>query len=270
MNKQEDIPDYRFNMNLYMGHGWDLFKKGAGSFIGYTIVQLVVIFMFQNIPYLSYLGNIVQAALTAGIFIFSYYLVKNREEFGQFFQGFQYFFQILLYQLVLLLIFLPFLLLLFGGLFSFSDVEFIFGGPAEILEIIDELDYRFETDSTTAIMLTFIFFAATIYIYNSYSLVLPLIVVSNMGFWEAMETSRRTVQKNFFAFIGLYFVLILIALVITVVTCGLGLVALIPYFNLVIYSAYEDIFRPDDNSLSGDIETFGTGYEDINTETGDR
>ena len=45
-----------------------------------------------------------------------------------------------------------------------------------------------------------VFFLGGMYIYVSYQFTLPLIVDAKLGFWEAMETSRRVIGKKFFMF----------------------------------------------------------------------
>ena len=49
-----------------------------------------------------------------------------------------------------------------------------------------------------------------IYLATSYSLVQPLIIDRRLGFWSALETSRKIVTKNWWSFFGLSFLIGLI------------------------------------------------------------
>ena len=61
---------YEFDMNLYFSEGWQLFKKGAGSFIGFTLLYFVVTFAIGFIPFVNFLSNFLQYILLAGFYTF--------------------------------------------------------------------------------------------------------------------------------------------------------------------------------------------------------
>ena len=98
---------YDFNMNKYMGDGWNLFKKGAANYIGFTIVFFVLIMILSIIPFVNFLVTLFEYVLIAGVFIYSRNLVNDRGEFSDFFQGFNSFTQIFLFMLVLLVFMIP-------------------------------------------------------------------------------------------------------------------------------------------------------------------
>jgi uncharacterized membrane protein len=80
-----------------------------------------------------------------------------------------------------------------------------------------------------------------IYLAIAYSFVMPLILERKMGFWEAMEASRKVVTKRWFAFLGLGLLMFVINLA-GAIPCGLGLLLTIPLTYCTYVAAYEDIF----------------------------
>lgn len=87
-----------------------------------------------------------------------------------------------------------------------------------------------------------LFILPGIYLTIAYVFTLPLIVDKNMGVWEAMEHSRKTVTKRWFKFFGLMFLLTL-ALVIGAIPLGIGLIWAIPLMFVTLYGlAYPMLF----------------------------
>lgn len=79
-----------------------------------------------------------------------------------------------------------------------------------------------------------------IYLAVSYLLTTPLILDRNMGFWEAMETSRKIVTKQWVS----WFVFGLLMLVINVggvAACIVGVFFTIPLTYCMWVAAYEDV-----------------------------
>ncbi|GAB4421783.1 MAG: hypothetical protein OHK0039_37130 [Bacteroidia bacterium] len=96
-----------------------------------------------------------------------------------------------------------------------------------------------------------------IYLAVGYSLALPLVVLGGMGAWEAMETSRKIVSKNWWWFL-------LFGMVVGVIS-SLGQIALLigmfvtmPIAYCVQYAAFEDIMgTSSDSSLMHKIDEIG-------------
>lgn len=80
-----------------------------------------------------------------------------------------------------------------------------------------------------------------IYLIVAYSMAIPLMVEKNMGIWEALETSRKTVHKQWFQIFGLYLV-ILIILVVAAIPLGVGWIWALPFANIVTGIVYRNLF----------------------------
>ncbi|AWF83048.1 hypothetical protein BTJ40_20730 [Microbulbifer sp. A4B17] len=80
-----------------------------------------------------------------------------------------------------------------------------------------------------------------IYLAIAYLLTMPLVADRNLGPWEALETSRKAITKNWFAFLGFFIVTMLI-----VIAGGLalliGLIWALPLCIIAIGVAYRKVF----------------------------
>lgn len=271
MNKYQDIIDngYSFDIGKYMSEGWELFKKGAWSFIGFTIVAFLIYFVVIFIPIIGLIGPIILGALVGGIFIFCRNLLSDKAEFGQFFQGFESIGQIFLYYLVLLVFFLPVFGLMFAFIFPFEIVPELFSGRPDPELVSRAMEEKLANGLGMFVIAYFAIIVLSVAISTLYTFAMPLIVDDKMSFWHAMETSRKVVSKKFFPIFGLLFILGLILAIGSTVTCLLGLLVLFPYMYCTIFAAYNDVFKPHDSTISNQIETFGTPEIDTNTEAED-
>lgn len=81
-----------------------------------------------------------------------------------------------------------------------------------------------------------------IYVSVAYAFTVPLIVDKNMEVWEAMEHSRKTVTKHWFKVAGLMG-LLSIAMFISIIPLGVGLVWTVPLMFVTLYGlAYPIMF----------------------------
>ncbi|OQX88804.1 hypothetical protein B6D60_01050 [candidate division KSB1 bacterium 4484_87] len=74
-----------------------------------------------------------------------------------------------------------------------------------------------------------------------YMFTFPLILEKNLDFWEAMETSRKVVQKNIFEF-SVFMFLMYILLLIGFLLIGIGFLIALPITFAATAAAYRDIF----------------------------
>ena len=79
-----------------------------------------------------------------------------------------------------------------------------------------------------------------IYLAVGYMLTTFLVIDHRMEFWQALETSRKIVTKNWFAFFGFSFVLFFINLLGALVF-GAGLLVTIPVTACATAIAYREI-----------------------------
>jgi len=267
---------YEFDFGKYMSDGWDLFKDGAGSLIGYTLVYLIIALsasaIFKQVPglgeYYDFIGQFLSFPLSAGFYLFLIAQLNKKDEFSSFFDGFKSFKEISMFVIFYTLLSIPFYLIFFTSVIPFDFFrQMSSGNPADFESIFEELSYTFEADVSSVFVGLLVFIIGLIYLFISYSLVLPLIAISKISPWQAMETSRRIVAKNFLSFFLLYLVIGLIVIFGSVITCLLGLLVLFPWAYCVSFAVYNNIIQPATETITDQIDDFGRPETDINTES---
>ena len=267
---------YTFDMGKILGKGWDIFKEGAGSFIGFTLVYFILsigisfalTIMLFFIPGANILGQFINYALLAGIYVFCRNLLNKRDQFGDFFEGFKSFGQIALFLIVITLFMIPVFGLIFAYIFPWELFAQALTGDVDPY-IVEEWSYSLLDNLGNFFLIWLVAMAIYAYIAISYSFTLPLIVDQKFGFWEAMETSRKVIAKRFFNFLGMWIILGILAPIAIVITCGLGIFVVFPYFRTVNFAAYDMIMQPTADTMQSDVEEFGQQDQDINTESED-
>ncbi len=237
---------YKFDFSGFISNGWNLATAKFGPMVGATLLYLIGIFMLSMIPIVGTLTSFIQPMLFAGYLIYMRnYLRGAQPDFGDFFKGFNYAGNILGFYLVVLLFLLPFLVLFFMLAFPFElffdlmsgDIEAVQNPEAFLSAILENIPAMVGTAGLLMLV--------SIYLTLSYSLVLPLIVDGKMGFWEAMETSRKVVAQKFFSHLGMWIVVYLLGIIGIVLTCGLGTLIFYPIFYGIMFATYNGIFQPE-------------------------
>lgn len=240
---------YQFDFGNYLGSGFSLFGKEAGSLIGFTLVYFVILVIGSailgliGIPFGDTIFSIVVgSALNAGIYTF----MKARNTgsdfgFNSFFDGFKMphwkelmlanLIQSILTIIIYVAVLMPFILN--SGLdlvMRLTEIDQM-NDPSTFNEIVYDL--------MNSGIIGYIFLGSllSLVVLTLWCLAPLFIVCRNMGFWEAMEASRKVVGKKFFHFLGLMLVLAII-LVIGAMLCGVGLLVAYPVFCLSIYAAF--------------------------------
>ncbi|MFA0809767.1 hypothetical protein [Microbulbifer epialgicus] len=80
-----------------------------------------------------------------------------------------------------------------------------------------------------------------IYLMVAYMFAIPLIVDQNLGPWQALETSRKAITKNWFSFFGFTIATILILLA-GFLALLIGAIWTLPLFFIAIGVAYRKVF----------------------------
>jgi hypothetical protein len=81
-----------------------------------------------------------------------------------------------------------------------------------------------------------------IYLAVSWYFALPLVIDRNLGFWEAMELSRKVVSKHWFLVFAFLLVVGLVS-ACGVIACCIGILVSVPIGFVALMYAYDDIFR---------------------------
>ncbi|MEM7657372.1 MAG: hypothetical protein AAF399_14655 [Bacteroidota bacterium] len=101
-----------------------------------------------------------------------------------------------------------------------------------------------------------------IYLLIGYTLALPLLVLEDMDFWTAMETSRKIVTKNWWYFL-LFYIIVAIVSSLGYLALIVGIAATMPIGYCIQYAAYEDIIQGASDTFEDKIEEIGRDDDDI-------
>lgn len=80
-----------------------------------------------------------------------------------------------------------------------------------------------------------------IYLAVAYTMALPLLVEKNMGIWEALETSRKSITACWFRFFGLVLIGMII-LMVSAIPLGIGLIWTLPFISIAVGIVYRNHF----------------------------
>ncbi len=122
---------YAFDMGAYISKGYDIFKQNIGAYVGFTFLYFAITVALRFIPILGPLASLfIAPALGIGFAIVARKINKGEpHEFGDFFSGFNFIWQLFLRSFIGgILVGLAFLLLLIPGIYlgiAFSFASFI-------------------------------------------------------------------------------------------------------------------------------------------------
>jgi uncharacterized membrane protein len=98
--------------------------------------------------------------------------------------------------------------------------------------------------TTAFIAIGFIFcILPGIFLAISYCITVPMLVFIKSEFWDAMEASRKVVFAGFGSWLALVLLVVIGILVGTLITCGIGLFAILPITYLTFYAAFLRVMK---------------------------
>ena len=203
-------PLYEVQTKHYLQTAWKIFKLYPLGFIGFSVIELVsviaCIILSSSSPLFGLLLEAAISPLHVGILIVGAQLLQRQScAFKDFFLGFHYYKPLVIIGL------------LFGII---SEIDKLFPGQtaASILTL------------TALIMLSVVYFFAPFLIFDR-----------RLDWWEALETSRKTVQRRLMRIFGLNLILGLI-LNSGIFALGVGVFITYPLVECAATVAYADIF----------------------------
>ena len=232
---------YDFKFGDYISQGFEILQKELGLFILFTLVFFAISFASQLIPVIGPLANsfIIQPALVVGFFIAAHHLNKGeRIEFGVFFKGFDFLgnlaLVVLIMSLIMVVCFLPFIIPAIGS----GIVQFFMDS------INDPIGMQGELPPFTGAMVGgfIISFILMVYFVISYSWAPMFVVFYKMSFWDAMESSRKLISKQWL-FVFLFFFVVMIITMMGMLLLCVGLLATIPAAYCMQYAAFADVTK---------------------------
>lgn len=213
---------YRFDSTRYMREGWELYKENFISFVAFAILTSLISLILQFIPLIGGLA----AAVISPCFIAGYFLVadkiRNREaySFSNFFDGFQHLGQLFVTVLLIGLIFVGLIIgfIIVGVIlyFALKDSESVGGFNTQLIVV--------------GILFYVVFIVVIAYLSVSFSFANQFVLFEKLEAWQAIQASRKVVNKNFWQVFGFYILMGLVVLVPFLVVLGLGYSTILEFF----------------------------------------
>lgn len=196
---------YTVKIGDYIQRGWGIMQQNLGGFIGFTVILVLISMIPAVLP--AVLGERLGPLASLAVNIISPVLMAGFLIVA---------FKILKQQAT-----------------SFND---FFQGFNNFLPI-------FLTSLLVGIFVFLGFLVLIlpgIFLAVAYAFSIPFVVGRRFDFWEAMESSRKVISKNWFSMFGFLFVLFLLNLV-GALLLGVGLLFTIPLSYCAIAVAFDDI-----------------------------
>ncbi len=202
--------DYTVEIGQYFSRGWEIFKQYAWGFIGFAVVIFLVTAVASKLP----------APLGVGI------SEEGESSGGGIVNG-----------ILSPVLGAGFYIVAFNIVKnrpkSFGD---FFRGFNNFLQIFL---VNLVGGLLTALGLVLLILPG-IYLAVAYWFAILYVVEKRMGFWAALEASRKLITKKWFSFFGFGILLLLLNLG-GVLACVVGLLVTIPLTHCIVVAAYEDI-----------------------------
>ncbi len=229
---------YTVEFGRWIGDGWAFFKANLGLAMGACWIVFGLSLVASVIGVIPCLGDLVRLAFTVvvqPVLIGGLWLVLLQCRRGQpvtaanVFDGFKLFFaQGILVNLIMMLIILA--AILPGGIGIGIGVAVLKSSAS-----MKALGALLIAAGTLVALIPVIYFSVC------YAFALPLVADRRMQFWAAMETSRRVINRHWFAFFVFSLAVGLLVL-LGALACGVGLIFTIPLGFCISVIAYEAIF----------------------------
>jgi len=228
---------YSFEMGEYVNQGFKIVTQKVGSFIGYTLIYMIILSVLYAIPLIGFLAvYALSPILFAGFYIGAHHIAKGeRLEFGDFFKGFDDALQLILWYVLFIIatgiLMAPFFVGLIYGYFEWIADPEIFLENANPFAIFSKIP-------SWSLWL----FIPVIYLSIAWRWAPMFIIFNRMNFWDAMEMSRRIITRKWWVQLGFSIVFSLIILVGFMVL-GIGFLFTFPAALCMDYAAFAHVTR---------------------------
>jgi uncharacterized membrane protein len=216
--------DYSLDIGNCITRSWELVKQHLAPMVGITFLVMVVIFVINQL-----LGLVSKPAITGMV-------VEHRVSIGA-----------IAIILVTSILGTPVYVVLTAGLLKYY-LKLIRGERAGIADAfsgfgpaLGQLVLLGLVSGFLSVIGYCLCILPGIYLTVSWMFAVPLVIDRGMGFWEAMEFSRRVVAKHWFLMFALQLLCGLLA-ACGVVACCIGILVSLPFGTATLMYAYEDIF----------------------------
>lgn len=250
---------YRASPTRYIGDAFGLFGQQAGAYIGYIFVLFFIGLGISLLGIIPLIGqaigigyNLIQGALIAGFFIFAHNQIEHQQaKFNSFFGAFDRIGPFIVFQLIVLLIFIVLAAVIVTPFFFTGLIEEFIGFINTSQTNPEEALYQMQSIFGSMFMMYALIGIPILVLYTLWFMAPMFIAFNGLGAWEAMEASRKIVSKRFLSFLALFILLFLLNIG-GAILLFVGTLVTFPVTQIALYLAYRDVcFQNDPEYASG-------------------
>jgi len=231
---------YSFSIGEYIRQAFSIFQKAPGLFIVYALLSGLISVSAQLVPLLGSIAAIlISYPILVGYYLAGHELSRDRPvQLSTFFGGFEYFGNLAAVYLIQfvasLAVMVPLFLTIGFSAFLGGELGGEIIAPAVGIPIV-------------LVMMVPLVYLSVCWLYA------PLFVVfHNMGFWDAMETSRKIIHKRWWMVFA--FLLVLGLLMFGgILALLIGVLVTYPVAMVAVYKSFADITELHEASPETDI-----------------
>jgi hypothetical protein len=216
--------DYELDIGSLLSRSWELLKKHFGPIVGISLLVLVIMIVMNQLLGLLTSPPTKDMVLNRRISVGGILIILGVSILGT-----------PIYTILIAGLYKYYLKLIRGESAGIGDAFSGFGpaiGQLALLGLVSGL----------LNMVAFLFCVLpSIYLSVAWTFAMPLVIDRGMGFWQAMELSRKVVTKHWFLVFAFILVMGLVAAA-GLIACCVGVLATVPLFWVALMYAYEDIF----------------------------
>jgi len=233
------VRDYELDIGACVSRGADLLKNNFGIVFGAAAIYLLIQGAISGLGAIPFIGPIfslgslfVLGQIMAGVYVVILKAMRNQPgDVGEMFIGFKSaYVQLLLTYLVATLL---------TGAAALPGAV-LMGVPIIIMANKEAVDAVL---LVLAVVGFFVLLLPVVYLSTVWMFSLALVIDKGLGFWQALETSRKVVNKHWFMVFALLIVIGLINAV-GMLLCCVGLFLSFPLGIAAMMHAYEIMFSP--------------------------
>ncbi|MBD2812408.1 hypothetical protein ID853_16345 [Xenorhabdus sp. Vera] len=231
----------------WIGSAWGVFKAQPMRWILMGLIYLAILIIVQFLPFLGIFSMLFSSVFFAG-FIAAAEQQRITGEFD---------IELIFYGFKNKLGSLVAVGGLFFGIYILGVIAAVIVGGTSIIQLIlsaENADPAFILGSLSTLLFAFLILYVFIMVAIAFSWFAPsLIIINGLKFGEAVSMSLSAVKKNLFGGF-IFFLLMGILLLISVIPLFLGLLITMPMYMITCYTSYRSIFyAPEENKAKSTI-----------------
>lgn len=143
---------YQLDVNSAIFKAWYRFKENFFLYVLVGVLFFIVNFLISQLPYMSFLGNFISVILFSGFYIYSKNKDHGRQQNLDFFQGYLNIAGLVLYQMVLMILVVPLLMISMSSIIPIESFFDLLIGQVDLVSFSEQINGELENVGTNIIL----------------------------------------------------------------------------------------------------------------------